>query len=59
MVFHLAAERDPGLAEAEVHRTVTTNVLGIRNVLAASIGAGVPQVVRASTGKALRPTSGT
>ena len=57
MVFHLAAQRDPGLAEAEVHRTVTTNVLGTRNVLAASIGAGVPQVVCASTGKALRPYS--
>ncbi len=38
VVFHLAAQRDPGLAETEVHRTVTTNVLGTRNVLAAAIG---------------------
>lgn len=57
VVFHLAAQRDPGLAETEVHRTVTTNVLGTRNVLAASVRAGVPQVVCASTGKALRPYS--
>lgn len=57
VVFHLAAQRDPGLAETEVHRTVTTNVLGTRNVLAAAARAGVPQVVCASTGKALRPYS--
>jgi FlaA1/EpsC-like NDP-sugar epimerase len=57
VVFHLAAQRDPGLAEIEVHRTVTTNVLGTRNVLAAATAASVPQVVCASTGKALRPYS--
>jgi len=57
VVFHLAAQRDPGRAETEVHRTVTTNVLGTRNVLAAAARAGVPQVVCASTGKALRPYS--
>jgi len=57
LVFHVAAQRDPGLAEAEVHRTVSTNVLGTRNVLTAAAQAGVPQVVCASTGKALRPYS--
>jgi len=57
IVFHVAAQRDPGLAETEVHRTVTTNVLGTRNVLAAATEAGVAQVVCASTGKALRPYS--
>jgi nucleoside-diphosphate-sugar epimerase len=57
VVFHLAAQRDPALAEVEVHRTVTTNVFGTRNVLAAAEAAGVPQVVCASTGKALRPYS--
>ena len=57
LVFHLAAQRDPGLAEIEVHRTVSTNVLGTRSVLAAAAAAGVPQVVCASTGKALRPYS--
>jgi FlaA1/EpsC-like NDP-sugar epimerase len=57
LVFHLAAQRDPGLAEVEVHHTVSTNVVGTRNVLAAAADAGVPQVVCASTGKALRPYS--
>ena len=57
VVFHVAAQRDPGLAEHEVHRTVTTNVLGTRNVIAAAAGSGVSQVVCASTGKALRPYS--
>ena len=57
IVFHLAAQRDPGLAEREVHRTVTTNVLGTRNVIAAAAGAGVSRLVCASTGKALRPYS--
>jgi nucleoside-diphosphate-sugar epimerase len=57
LVFHVAAQRDPGLAELEVHRTVSTNVLGTRTVLTAAAEAGVPQVVCASTGKALRPYS--
>jgi len=57
LVFHVAAQRDPGLAEIEVHRTVSTNVLGTRTVLTAAAEAGVPQVVCASTGKALRPYS--
>ncbi len=57
VMFHVAAQRDPGLAEVEVHRTVSTNVLGTRTVLAAAAEAGVPQVVCASTGKALRPYS--
>lgn len=57
IVFHLAAQRSPGLAETEVRRTVSTNVLGARNVLSAASGAGVRQVVLASTGKALRPYS--
>jgi NAD(P)-dependent dehydrogenase (short-subunit alcohol dehydrogenase family) len=57
VIFHLAAQRSPALAEIEVHRTVSTNVLGSRNVLTAAAAAGVPQVVCASTGKALRPYS--
>lgn len=57
VIFHVAAQRSPALAEVEVYRTVTTNVLGTRNVLAAAAAAGVPQVVCASTGKALRPYS--
>jgi NAD(P)-dependent dehydrogenase (short-subunit alcohol dehydrogenase family) len=57
VIFHVAAQRSPALAEADVHGTVTTNVIGTRNVLAAAAAAGVPQVVLASTGKALRPYS--
>ena len=57
VVFHVAAQRSPALAETQVHRTVTTNVLGTRNVVEAAAEAGVPQVVCASTGKALRPYS--
>lgn len=57
VIFHVAAQREPARAEVEVHRTVSTNVLGTRNVLEAAEAAGVPQVVCASTGKALRPFS--
>jgi NAD(P)-dependent dehydrogenase (short-subunit alcohol dehydrogenase family) len=57
VLFHLAAQRSPALAEIEVHRTVSTNTLGARNVLAAAARAGTRQVVLASTGKAVRPYS--
>jgi FlaA1/EpsC-like NDP-sugar epimerase len=57
IVFHLAAQRDPGLAEQEVHRTVTTNVFGTEQVIRAAEESGARQVVSASTGKALRPYS--
>lgn len=57
VIFHVAAQREPARAEVEVHRTISTNVLGTRNVLEAAEAAGVPQVVCASTGKALRPFS--
>jgi nucleoside-diphosphate-sugar epimerase len=57
LIFHVASQRDPGLAETLVHHTVTTNVLGTRNVLAAAAAAGAGHVVCASTGKALRPFS--
>ena len=57
VIFHVASQRDPGLAETLVHQTVTTNVFGARNVLAAAAAAGVGHVVCASTGKALRPFS--
>lgn len=57
VIFHVSAQRSPALAEIEVHRTVATNVLGTGNVLAVAVAAGVPQVVLASTGKAVRPYS--
>jgi nucleoside-diphosphate-sugar epimerase len=57
IVFHLAAQREPGLAERAVRRTVATNVLGTQNVLGAAAEFAAGQVVCASTGKALRPYS--
>lgn len=57
VIIHLAAQRDPSLAEVQVHRTLTTNVFGTRNVLDAAAENGVPDVVVTSTGKALRPYS--
>jgi FlaA1/EpsC-like NDP-sugar epimerase len=55
VVFHLAAQRDPGLGELEVHRTISTNIFGTRNVVQACALAAVGELVVASTGKALRP----
>ncbi|MET8278926.1 polysaccharide biosynthesis protein [Micromonospora sp. NPDC005174] len=55
VVFHLAAQRDPGRAEEEAALTVYSNVLGTRNVAEAAERAEVPDLVYASTGKALRP----
>ena len=43
LIFHLAAQRDPGLAEVEVHQTVSTNVVGTRNVMAAAARPGCPR----------------
>jgi nucleoside-diphosphate-sugar epimerase len=57
LVFHVAAQRDPGLAERDVCQTVITNVLGTGNVIEACAEFGVTQLVAASTGKALRPYS--
>ncbi|WP_280495555.1 polysaccharide biosynthesis protein [Nocardia asiatica] len=54
IVFHLAAQRDPGLAEKAVVATVTTNVLGTANVIQHAVDVGVEDLVYASTGKAMR-----
>jgi nucleoside-diphosphate-sugar epimerase len=55
VVFHLAAQRDPGLAERAVRLTVSTNVLATRGLIRACIEAGVEQLVYASAGRALLP----
>ena len=57
VVFHLAAQRDPGLAEREVRRTVVTNIFGTRNVVDVCAEFGVEDVICATSGKALRPYS--
>ena len=55
LVFHLAAQREPGRAEIAPAHALAVNVLGTRNVLAAAERAGVRRFVYASTGKAMRP----
>jgi nucleoside-diphosphate-sugar epimerase len=57
VVFHLAAQRDPGRAERAVVETVRTNVLGTRNVAELAARYAVPDVICATSGKALRPYS--
>ncbi|MBB4693380.1 polysaccharide biosynthesis protein [Paractinoplanes abujensis] len=55
LVFHLAAQRDPGRAEAQPADALATNLIGTRNVLAEAERTGVRRLVYASTGKAMRP----
>lgn len=55
IVYHLAAQHDPGRAEQDPHETIGSNVFGTRNLLEGAAAAGVETVVHASTGKALRP----
>jgi NAD(P)-dependent dehydrogenase (short-subunit alcohol dehydrogenase family) len=56
IVYHLAAQHDPGLAEIEIGRTLSTNVTGTANVIAACLP-HASRLIHASTGKALRPFS--
>lgn len=56
VVYHLAAQHNPGLAEQEVARTLTTNVTGTANVVEACRRTGA-SITYSSTGKALRPFS--
>ena len=57
VVFHLAAQRSPWLAEREVEETVMTNVIGTRNVLRACREFEVATFVHAPTGTAMRYTT--
>lgn len=54
VVFHLAAQRDPELAEHEIVKTISTNVFGTQRLLTAARRHGVNLFVYASTGKAMR-----
>ncbi|MGA3146144.1 MAG: polysaccharide biosynthesis protein [Acidimicrobiales bacterium] len=58
VVIHLAAQRNPALAERRIAETVSTNVVGSQVVLEASGEAGVGTVIVASTGKAVRLFTG-
>ncbi len=54
IVFHLAAQRLPGLAERQVYQTTTTNILGSDNVIQLCEQKSVEACIFASTGKASR-----
>jgi Polysaccharide biosynthesis protein len=54
IVFHLAAERLPGLAEIQIHQTISTNILGCDRVIRLCEEYQVEACIFASTGKASR-----
>jgi NADP-dependent 3-hydroxy acid dehydrogenase YdfG len=54
VVFHLAAQRLPGLAETQIHQTVTTNIFGCENIIELCEAFDVEACVFSSTGKASR-----
>jgi Polysaccharide biosynthesis protein len=54
VVFHLAAERLPGLAETRIHQTVSTNILGCDHILQLCEKNQVEACIFSSTGKASR-----
>jgi nucleoside-diphosphate-sugar epimerase len=54
LVFHLAAQRLPGLAEKKVRETISTSLLGAENIIKLCESYGVEQCVFSSTGKASR-----
>lgn len=58
IVFHLAAQRLPGLAEVQIHETTTSNVFGTRNVIHLCEQYGVQKCIFSSTGKASRYYTG-
>jgi nucleoside-diphosphate-sugar epimerase len=55
IVYHIAAQRDPGLAETNVHDTVNVNVIGSLNIVqACEDSKSVKNCIFSSTGKASR-----
>jgi nucleoside-diphosphate-sugar epimerase len=54
IVFHLAAQRLPGLAEIEIRETITTNTIGTCNIIQACELYQVEKCMFSSTGKASR-----
>lgn len=54
VVFHLAAQRHPGLAEIQIRETVTTSILGTQNIIRLCERYEVQQCIFSSTGKASR-----
>jgi dTDP-4-dehydrorhamnose reductase len=58
IVFHLAAQRLPWLAEIQIWETVTSNILGTQNVIRACEAHHVKHCIVSSTGKASRYLTG-
>ncbi len=54
IVFHLAAQRSPGLAEIQIRETVTSSLLGTQNVIQLCEEYGIENCVFSSTGKTSR-----
>jgi|WetSurMetagenome_2_1015567.scaffolds.fasta_scaffold01171_3 FlaA1/EpsC-like NDP-sugar epimerase len=57
LVFHAAAHKHVPLMENNVEEAITNNVLGTRNLVEASVAAGVSHFVLISTDKAVNPSS--
>lgn len=57
IIYHVAADKYNALAEVRAPHTLSTNIVGVQNVIAVAEATGVPQIVYASTGKASRPYS--
>lgn len=58
IVFHLAAQRLPGLAEHQIRETVTTAICGTQHIIQLCEQYGVQQCIFSSTGKAARYFTG-
>ncbi|MEG3859522.1 polysaccharide biosynthesis protein [Microcoleus sp. herbarium12] len=54
IVFHLAAQRQPGLAEIKIRETVTTSLLGCKHVIELCEEYGIEHCIFSSTGKTSR-----
>lgn len=54
IVFHLAAQRLPGLAEIQIRETVTCNIFGTQNIIQLCEAYEVRHCIYSSTGKASR-----
>ncbi len=54
VVFHLAAQRLPGLAETQVYQTISTNIFGTDNIIKLCEEHNVEACIFSSTGKASR-----
>lgn len=54
IVFHLAAQRLPGVAEIQIRETVTSNILGTQNIIQLCESYHVQKCIYSSTGKASR-----